>query len=181
MHAVLIHGFKGWATNAWFPWLCEELEKRDFTTSSPMMPDPIWPRRDRWVETVLAEIKGPDTVLIGHSLGCLAILHALESYDAPPLAGVVLVSGFGRNFGIPEIDTWLDRPIVFTDLRHHARYWSVLHSKDDDVVPYEEGEWLAGQLHTSVITTPPLGHLSHGEGVFEAPPVLEAVLKIPRV
>jgi len=181
MHAVLIHGFKGWATNAWFPWLCRELESRDFTAASPMMPDPIWPRRDRWIEAVLAEIKGPDTILGGHSLGCLAILYALEAYEAPPIAGVVLVSGFARNFGFSGLETWIDRSINFSELRHHARSWQVLHSKDDDVVPYAEGEWLAKQLHTELTTTPPLGHLTHEEGVFEAPPVLEAVLKIPRV
>lgn len=181
MHAVLIHGWKGWSTYAWFPWLRRELESRGIQTTVPEMPNPIFPRRDRWVETIQEVIPGPDTIIIAHSLGCAATLFALESYDGPPLAGVVCVAGFGRNFHIPGLEFWFDRPIRFADLRHRVRAWEVLHSENDFLVPFAEGVWLAEQLQTTVVTLPPLGHLSHPEGVFEAPPVLEAVLKIARV
>jgi predicted alpha/beta hydrolase family esterase len=181
MKALLIHGWRGWSTYAWFPWLKRELETLGYSVDVPDLPDPLFPRRDRWVEMIREKLSTPDTIVIAHSLGCAATLMALEGYGGQPLRGVVFVAGFGRNFGAPGLEYWFDHALPFEELRHRARNWSVLHSENDRWVPYPEGQWLAGQLHTEITKLPPLGHLSHPEGVFEAPPVLEAVLKMPRV
>lgn len=183
MHAVLVHGLKGWPDNGWFPWLRKELEARGFTTESLKLPNPLLPDRAAWVRMVRDSIKGPDTVLIGHSLGCAAILLALQEYDGPPVARVVCVSGLGRPYltgtimkKMKEWTGWFTSEIDFDAVRPKAKTWTVIHSPDDYIVPFSEGEWLAGQLGVPVIIPKAKGHLIHEERCFELPEALQAVL-----
>lgn len=182
MHAILVHGWKGWPDNAWFPWLRKELEARGFTTESLKLPNPLLPDRDAWVSIVRESIKDPDTVLIGHSLGCAAVLLALQEYEGPPVEHVVLVSGMGRAYASgPIVDTmkkwtgWFQTSVDFTNVKPKAKRWTVIHSKDDYIVPFEEGKWLADQLGVPVIETQAKGHLIHEERCFELPEVLKAI------
>ena len=182
MNAVLVHGLKGWPDNAWFPWLRKELEKRGFTTESLKLPNPVLPERDAWVRLVKESIKGPDTILIGHSLGCAAILIALQEYDGPPVKQVVCVSGVGRPYlsnaivdKIKEWTGWFSQPVDFSKIKPKAERWSVIHSPQDYIVPFKEGEWLAEQLGVPVIEPKVRGHLIQEEGCMELPEALEAI------
>lgn len=177
MHAIFVHGWEGWPENAWFPWLRKELEARGYTTEALKLPNPAVPDRALWVRMVGKAIRGPDTVLIGHSLGCPTILFALRAYDGPPLAGVVLVSGFARDYHIPGLANWFrgDHLDVMS-LRPKAKKWSVVHAKIDPLVPFAEGTWLAKQLDVPIIIPKQNGHLSHMERSFEVPEILSAVL-----
>lgn len=123
-------------------------------------------------------IRDPDTVLIGHSLGTLAILWTLEKYSGPPIAGVVLVSGFGRNFHFPGLHTWFPREVDFTKVIPKSNAWRVIHARGDYLVPYREGQWLATQLHVPLITTARTGHLMYLEKAFVVPEILDAVLSV---
>ena len=178
MHAVLVHGWKGWPENAWFPWLRRELEARGWTTEALKLPDPAFPKRMEWMKAIAEAIRSPQTVLIGHSLGTLAILWTLEKYDGPPITGVVLVSGFGRDFHVPGLHTWFPREPDLDLIRTKAKQWRVVHARGDYLVPFREGQWLARKLDVSVITTKRMGHLTDEERAFEVPEILEATLSV---
>ena len=177
MHAVLVHGWKGWPEYAWFPWLRRELEKQGMTTEALKLPDPLWPDRRKWVDMVKASIKGPDTILIGHSLGCPTILFALQEYEGPPVHHVVLVSGFARLYPFPFIDRWFDSAhIDLASVKKKSRAWSVLHTRTDPMVPFTEGEWLAKQLDVKLIEVKShWGHLAPENLAFDVPEILEAI------
>src|SRR5262245_43500518 len=96
MHAILVHGWRGWPENSWFPWLREELERRGWTVDIPSMPDPMVPTPEKWVATLerhifaasQKEIPPSKVVLVGHSLGCPTILMALERHQGRPFSKV---------------------------------------------------------------------------------------------
>jgi hypothetical protein len=180
MHAILVHGWKGWPENAWFPWLQKELEARGWTTKALKMPDPLLPRRDAWVGTIIGAIRDPETVLVGHSLGCPAILWALEEYAGPPFAKVVCVSGFIRPF-LPLgtfREEWFPHALDIGKVRPKARAWSVIHAKFDPLVPFKEGAFLAAELGVPLTVTKRIGHLTQKEGALEVPEILSAVLDV---
>ncbi len=179
MHVILVHGWKGSPENAWFPWLRRELESRGYTTEALVMPHPAFPDRQVWVDHIKASITSPDTVLIGHSLGCPSILLALQSYDGPPLARVVLVAGFARLFQIPLLEHWFgEARIDLNVVRSRAASWRVLHGRFDPLVPFREGEWMAEGLGVPLIETHShRGHLTPVELAFEVPEILQAVIK----
>lgn len=178
MHAILIHGWEGWPENAWFPWLRRELESRGWTTESLRLPDPALPKRTAWMKMIESSIAQPNTVLIGHSLGALAILWTLEKYEGVPIAGAVLVSGFGRYFHVPGLHTWFPRDVDFERVRPKAKAWRVIHARADYVVPFREGQWLSTQLDVPIVTTKRLGHLTDHEKALDVPEVLDAVLSL---
>ena len=76
MKAYLIHGWEGYPENCWFPWLKKQLEEKNYKVEVPEMPDTDHPKIESWVNK-LKEIVIPDeeTILIGHSIGCQAILR----------------------------------------------------------------------------------------------------------
>lgn len=65
---------------------------------------------------------------------------------------------------------WAEPPLDFVELKPQAKKWTVVHSIDDPVVPFGEGEWLAGQLGAEIIRSS-RGHYS--VGVAEVPEILE--------
>ena len=184
MHAILVHGWRGWPENAWFPWLRKELESRGWTVDAPTMPQPMTPERHAWVatlertvqEAIQRGILPPKITLVGHSLGCPTILQMLERHQGKPFAQVVLVSGFARNFGAPGVNLWMDRDIDFENIHPKVLHWSVLHGKGDVVVPVPEGQWLADQLGVPLTHTEWPGHFMHEEGITKLPEVLHAVV-----
>lgn len=184
MHAILVHGWRGWPDNAWFPWLRRSLEEKGWTVEIPAMPHPMVPERVAWVslleqtvqQAIERRIPANKIVLVGHSLGCVAILQLLMRHEGTPFAKVVLVSGFARNFGAFGLKPWLDPPVNFDIVKVTAREWHVLHGNADVVVPVAEGQWLAEQLNVPLMFTAWPGHFMHEEGVKELPEVLEAIL-----
>jgi len=96
----------------------------------------------------------------------------------PKRMHAVLVSGFGRDYHIPGLHTWFPLEVDFTKVVPKATEWRVLHARADYLVPYREGQWLATQLDTPLVTTKRVGHLIDVEGVKELPEVLDAALSI---
>lgn len=152
---------------------------------APALPEPMFPERTVWVAAleraieaaIVRGIPASKIVLVGHSLGCLTILLALERHEGEPFSNVLLVSGFGRNFGAFGLGPWVRKPVDFQIVRPQSRAWHVLHGKSDVLVPFAEGRWLAKQLHASFIETGWPGHFMHEEGVKELPEALDVLLE----
>lgn len=178
MHVILVHGWKGFPDNAWFPWLRKELEQRGYTTEALHLPSPALPDREEWVAIVRKAIVSPDTIIVAHSLGCPTTLFALQAYDGPSIARVVLVSGFARSFPVPLLSRWFgDARIDLKAVKAKSRSWRVLHNRFDYLVPAKEGEWMAQELGVPVTEVEShLGHLMHEERAFEVPEILQAVI-----
>ncbi len=99
---IVIPRWGGTSADDWYPWLLAKLESSGLFVSVRFasMPDPETPTIASWT-TALARVVGdvPDdvrtTVLVGHSIGCQAVLHYLQSL--PPgmrVASTVCVAGW---------------------------------------------------------------------------------------
>lgn len=176
MTVILIHGYLGFPDNCWFPWLRRELEARGHDVIIPAMPNPELPERLGWQMTIARVVKDPaSTILIGHSLGCLAILHFLREHHGAPFPHVVLAAGFGRDFLRSNALThWFDEKLDFSEIAKKAMRWTSIHSTNDLLVPFAEGEWLAKQLGARLIVEHK-GHLRKREGAGELPSILNAL------
>src|SRR3990167_9204966 len=73
--AIIVHCWEGYPEYCWYPWLKNELEKRDFRVSVPAFPDTDNPKQDQWVDFLKKEAGSPDKnlYLVGHSIGSAAI------------------------------------------------------------------------------------------------------------
>lgn len=178
--AVLVHGFQGTPMHGWRPWLKTELETRGFSVSIPAMPNPDAPECDAWVKTISQAVctPSPSCALVGHSLGCIAILRYLERLAASARIGpVILVAGFGNDIGVPALASFCRPPLNFEAVRSHSSRFVAIHSDNDKFVPLSEGEYLRQQLGAELIVQKGMGHFSSSEGTTKLPIVLEKLLE----
>jgi uncharacterized protein len=136
---VMVPRWAGSPETDFYPWLTAKLREPpapfdDVRTLA--MPTPGAPTIDGWVSTLaatLGPVPAPSTVLLGHSVGCQAILRYLATL--PPghtVEGALLVAGWF------EVDTpwdtlrpWLDTPMDFERIRAALRRCVVVLSDSD--------------------------------------------------
>lgn len=101
---LLVHGFDAGIDKNWFPWTKSELEKRGFEVYAPQLPDPSAPQLESWCEVLVPVLKhfGSHDIILAHSLGAKAVLHALERASVH-VRGVFLV---GTTLGDVEGKDW---------------------------------------------------------------------------
>ncbi len=180
MTIVLVHGLLGNPENCFFPWLRREIEARGDQVIAPAMPMPAIPQREAWVETLRGLSLNPEeTILLGHSLGCAAIVHFLEAHEGPLFRGVVLVAGFGRPFMIPSGPFarrlgWFEHELDLKRVAVQSRFWTHIYSTNDLLVPHRESEWLASQVGGECVVEK-MGHFRRREGAEKLPSALRAL------
>lgn len=183
-HALIIHGTGGFPEENWFPWLKTELEKREYEVAIPQFPTPEGQSLESWLG-VLANYSGyfdKDSIAIGHSLGGLFLLRALERAKAP-IRGAFFV---GAPVG--------ERPIKFYDsdykfsgfdfdwakIRQGAQHFEVWHSDTDPYVSLANGRKLASELGVPLNFVPNAGHFNAAAGYNTFPALLDKIVSLDK-
>lgn len=78
--AIIVHCWGGDSDYAWYPWAKSQLENLGYQVTVPDMPDSDPPILATWLPHLKKIIGQPDDelVLIGHSIGTVAIMRYLE-------------------------------------------------------------------------------------------------------
>lgn len=187
----IIHGWDGSPEANWLPWMKAELEKRKYEVATPAMPDTEHPNKEAWVKH-LAEVVGePDgeTYLVGHSIGCKAILRYLEGLpEDKKVAGVLLVAGWvsltmweGRTEEETAIiNSWMTPPFDFKKVKQQAKKFVAIFSDNDPFVPLEKNvDTYRDELGAKIIIERGAGHFTGEEtGIMEFPIILSTFLEL---
>lgn len=163
--AVIIHLWEGYPEYCWYPRTKQELEEIGFGVDVPQMPDPNFPKQDKWVATLREKVQRPsdDTYLIGHSVGAVTILRYLESLsDKQRVGGVVLVAGFTNDMGYEVFSNFFTKPLNFEEIKSKARNFTVIVSDDDPYIDMKYGYKLRDKLNGELIIKSDLKHMSQG-------------------
>lgn len=185
----IIHGWGGYPSEGWFPWLKNKLEEAGFFVVVPEMPNTNEPRINIWIPFMQKIINNPDqnTYLIGHSIGCQAIARYIESLpDGTKIGGAVFVAGFFKrltNLEDEEIASgvdkeWLESPIDFEKVSKRLSKSIAIFSDNDECVPMDNQIDFKDKLNSEVIVDGSKGHFSGSDGITELPIALESLLKI---
>lgn len=183
----IIHGFQGRPNGGWRPWLMGELAKRGIYACALPMPDPEQPVREKWVEEIGRAVGAPNesVVLVGHSLGVLAILHYLQLL--PSSAGQInrafLCSGPAApikqdvsDHPIRAIDNFFTPAFDAEKIRAHCELFTIIHGDNDTAVPVSHAERLQELLGGELVLISNGGHLGGEDGVYEIDELLEGVV-----
>ena len=190
--AFIIHGYLGYSTEAWLPWLKAMLEKRGYQVWLPAMPHPDRPAIPEWIDFIGKLVGKPDakTVMIAHSLGCEAVLHYLETLgeSAKSVGKTVLVaSRFPTGMSPEEADKkiegdeilkpWLTARVDPKSVRMAAGKCTVILSDDDPYIPIDEAKAsFQGNLPVEIIIEHGNGHFNEDDNITELPSALNAVI-----
>lgn len=187
--AFIIHGWDGYPEEGWFPWLKNELEKKEFVVQVPKMPNTSEPRIGEWVDHLKNLVGMPDenTYFVGHSIGCQTILRYLESLnEGKRVGGAVFVAGW---FTLTNLETdkekeiaepWLNQLINLNKVKERTSNFIAIFSNNDPFVPAENQNIFKDKLGTRIIIENRKGHFSGADGIDNLPSALEAVLEIAR-
>jgi methionine--tRNA ligase beta chain len=176
---IMIHGYEGDSENHWFPYIKTEMEKYGLEVFTPEMPKEY--TREAWFESLnqISEKVNEYTILIGHSLGCPAILHLLAMLSKP-VFGAVFVAPFGKVFSNKtQEDEECNRfvqTISWKRARKNVGNVKIFAGIDDDVVPLDVSIHFASMLKEPIRLVENAGHFCAEDG-FEAFPELLDYLK----
>lgn len=178
--AVIIHGYTSHCDAEWFPWLKTRLERDGLMPYIPEMPDSDHPVLQDWLNQLEREIPvfDEDTLLIGHSLGCITLLRYLQRKKTK-IGGLILVSGFiGRNpmrAQSRELSAFTDAPLDLPLIERLAPRRMTITARNDDIVPSACTVEMAEQLRTDLIVLNEGGHFIARDGYTRFPVLYQVI------
>lgn len=136
---MIVPRWAGGPNSDWYPWIRDELPQLRVDTLT--LPNANAPVIEQCVAALEAELGTElaalaDTLLVGHSVGCQALMRYLAeqppSADPDALPRLVCVAGWWTvDQPWPSIRPWIDTPIALPRLRANAGGVTVLLSDDD--------------------------------------------------
>lgn len=184
---LVVPRWAGTPRSDYYPWLVSALAadpKRPFTSVVIAdLPDPGTPRLDTWPPAILRLLGDDpavlaDTFILGHSVGCQALLHALAAFPAGAhVAGMLAVAGWWRvDSPWPTILPWQERLPDLTRARAALPALTVLLSDDDPFTADHAGNaalWRE-RLGARIEVVPGARHFN----AAEEPAVLSTLLRL---
>ncbi|NND65271.1 MAG: hypothetical protein HKM24_04815 [Gammaproteobacteria bacterium] len=169
MKVILMHGKDTDPTQKWYPWFINSLKERGIDIKAPVLPKADDPICDEWIAKLKETNPEENSILVGHSRGGVAILRWLEMLPSDMrVRKVILVATNSPRLKdkarLSENDGgfYTDAGCDFEAIKVHCDDFVVLHSKDDQWVPYSHGEYNAGCLDAKFISFDDKGHFGHG-------------------
>lgn len=178
MNVFLIHGAYGNPNENWFPWLRRELEELGYEVFAPAFPTPENQTLENWLKVFqkYEHLVDPDSIFVGHSLGCAFILNFLDR-TRKCVKAVYLVAGFISPIGKEKFDrlneSFYDE-LDWEKLRGQAKYF-VYASDNDPYVPLENENELARKLGAKFVMVKGAGHFNKKSGYTKFKRLVEEV------
>ena len=183
----IIHGWEGNPEKDWMPWAKEELTKKGYQVIVPDMPDSANPRVETWIQKI-KEVVGtpqPTDILVGHSIGCQAILRYMETMPEGTRFGKIIFIAPWVTLteeATPSdedkllMKSWTEDPVDYAMIRGMAGVWTAVFSDDDPWVKYDDNyKIFEEELGAKIILKTGLGHFSAEDGVGPIPFLLELI------
>lgn len=172
---LLLHGWGGSDNPHWQAWLAGEIAKEYGTVSFPLLDNPHFPSKNRWmkqIRTLLNEFQ-PET-LICHSLANIAWFHLCHEGEIASVKRLLLVAPPRLTCEIETLKTFfpLEAPV---DL--YADEVLLVTSDNDPYMTPDEANALQIALGVPMHVIASGGHLNADAGFGEWPWVKEWVMQ----
>lgn len=190
MKVYIIHRWGGNPKEPLLEWLRSSLEARDYEVTVPAMPDTDNPKIEDWVGK-LSRMMSPNenTILVGQSIGCQAILRYLQTLTPDKkIKGIVLIAPWMEldektmkeegEESIKIAKPWVETLIDFGKVKNMVRKTVAIFSDNDPYVPLEQKTIFEEKLGAEVIMEKKKGHFTESDGIIMLPSALNAVLSL---
>ena len=176
---IVIHGYTDSPDRLCYHWLRHQLDVRNIHVAIPQMPVPNHPNETEWLDKIdsLISVSESPIILIGHSLGGLAVLRWLEVRASEPIHAVISLAGV--------TDPTLHPDTTFASEWHTPHHWKRMqenasnivgiYSQDDTSVAPAEGERLKNTLNATLVMVNGRGHFTDDDGVNDLPELLQSI------
>ena len=181
-NVILMHGKNTNLREKWYPWLAEKMKKNNIKFTAPKLPNADDPEINEWMSELEKVKSNQNSVLIGHSRGGVAILRWLEKQPEDfKIKKVILVAtnsgdSIKRNKTENNKGFFTKEGYDFEKIKKHCDDFVVLHSEDDEWVPFEAGEENSKGLNAKFLQFKNRGHFGSKLPKQEIPELLEEIL-----
>ncbi|MFA5796584.1 MAG: alpha/beta fold hydrolase [Candidatus Woesearchaeota archaeon] len=185
---LLLHGAQGHNQKYWYPWMKKELEHSGYHVIAPDMPNSNGPELHQWLKE-LEKYKDDideNSILIGHSLGCIALLHFIEKYDkkieklilvAPTHSDIDWDEYYKKNPEEPRsIKSFTQEKINYRKIKASVKNITYLFSEDDPIIPLSTKKYYEESLNGKFIIFKNKGHFRARDGVVEFHALLNEIV-----
>ena len=174
---LLLHGWGGSDYPHWQSWLAGELAKDYGTIAFPLLDNPHFPSKNRWLRQVKALLDDfkPHTVIC-HSLANNLWYHLCAAEAFAPVERLLLVAPPRLELDIDTLKTFF--PVAVPD-DLHAKKAMMVTSTTDPYLNTDEAEALQRTLGIPMHIVENGGHLNAESGYGEWPWILEWVKNDP--
>lgn len=159
----------------WYPYVKKALEESGIEVVAKNMPDPELGSMKYWLPFIEKEIgEGPDTILVGHSTGAVAIMRYLETHR---ILGAVLVGACYTDLGYESerLSGYYDKEWKWGLMGGNAKWIIQFASLNDPYIPIAEARFIRDKLRTRYYEYPDQGHFSDDVHKTEFPELIDAV------
>jgi predicted alpha/beta hydrolase family esterase len=189
--AFIIHGYLSYPEEAWLPWMKQQLEARGYHTALPAMPKPNEPVIGEWLAFIADLVGAPDrdTILVGHSMGCQAVIRYLEtvgrvgksvgktllvagSFPVARTASDARLASGGNEVLVP----WMREGVEASAVKRAAGECVVILSDNDPYIDVATATAVyRAQLAPRIVIVPGGGHFNEDDKLTELPQAVEAL------
>ena len=185
----IVHGWDGSPDEPLLLWLDKNLSEKGFEIKRLDMPDSEVPVIEKWLEKMNQDILlDENTILIGHSVGCQAVMRFLESKNIDfKIKGILLLAPWmhlnqttieEEGEEVVEIARpWMETPINFEKVKNSSEKITAIFSDNDVFVPVSEEKFFAEKLGAKTIMEHEKWHFSPSENISELQSALDSILE----
>ncbi|QIO08096.1 RBBP9/YdeN family alpha/beta hydrolase [Acinetobacter lanii] len=179
----VIHGYTASPEENWFPWLQAQADQHGIELNVLRLDPSERPQLQVWDQQIQQQLGAlnEDSVLIAHSLGCLATLHYLShALQQQRIRKLILVAGFNGRLGrLEQVNPFIDAAVIdFELLKQQITERVVIYSEGDARVLPKFSLEQAHRLNAKVIAAQHQGHFIDSEGCTELPEVWQEIISV---
>lgn len=164
---IIIHGSFGSNKGNWFPWLKDELEKKNYKVSVPQMPIGVGNQNyDNWSKELDKLNIDDNTILIGHSIAPAFICKYLINKKIK-VKKLIFVCGFNNYLGIdPDFDAVNESMFLdnIEDVKKYCDSIICFYSDNDPYVKFEVEKSFADLVSNKQHIIKNGGHINEESG-----------------
>lgn len=149
---LILHGWESNSREHWFREEKQRLERLGHEVLVPDMPNSFCPKQSDWVKVI--EMFKPDgnSILIGHSLGGVAVLRYLEKAKTRVSKAILIATPIRKlGQGYEPIENFLDVEFDWEKIKQSAGQLVVINQTEDDAVPLQHGKDLVRRVNGELV------------------------------
>ena len=164
---LLLHGWGGSDYPHWQSWIAGEIAKDYGTVAFPLLDNPHFPTKNRWMKQVKQLLKEfqPD-VVICHSLANSLWFHLCNEGEIAKVKRLLLVAAPKMDLSIDTIKTFFP---VEAPVKLYADEVLMVSSDNDPYMSNEEANLLSDSLGVEMKVLENAGHINAESGYGEWP------------
>lgn len=169
---IILQGWYLKPDTQWYPWLTSQLEKRGYKVFVPDLPTihTALPDMQQQLEYIEKTVRiNSDTIVVGHSIGCLLAMRLAEKYKYDKM---LLVAGWDYDDLTTEHKLFWPTPIDHKTIKKNVKEIYCISSDNDPYTTAFTVEAMNKRLGGKFVLIKGAGHFTEKFGITKIPQLL---------